>query len=591
MRYIWFLRSIKQKTRLTFFSPTMSSTRSSAPQLVFDDGSRVLREYAADDDVLPACPRGEASLVDFYQLEALVKSFATCASSQTDAFPSVALQFPDDLLQDAPDVCQYLQDALPDCLVFVLGDTTFAPCCSDTIAAKHLHASVLIHFGHACLSRQAITTSQSDNVTEETKILYCFGNYQIDVHDCVEQVTNHIQQTNTPRRLLLLYDTSYHHVIEELQTRLGEQGDLLVIAGDAKLPEHIRVANDDACSRLDSCCASSSTSAEAACSREGKELNAATSIDDEKREVDQSASSEDKGESDGCEVEDVLLVGGLQLPAGLDIATFTVLYIGDPNSRQFLNIAMRLLSDDPQPLQFWSYHPGRKGLETSLDPSFARKLNRRFYLVNKAKQVSVFGLLVASLADPLMQRAVSQLQRVIDACGRSSYTVCVGKINPAKLANFAEIECYVLLACPEHSLLDDESDFSTIVLTPFELLMSLGIIHWGDRPYSMRIEECLPIIEDYLRSENGGGLLQNDDSDEPYFNVATGRFELAPARKDDGIDLQALPGKGQLTAYKSVAAQFLKQRDYQGLQVKPGETEIQAAILGQQGIPSNYGDR
>ena len=35
-----------------------------------------------------------------------------------------------------------------------------------------------------------------------------------------------------------------------------------------------------------------------------------------------------------------------------------------------------------------------------------------------------------------------------------AYTISVGKLNPTKLANFAEIECFVLVACPENSLLD-----------------------------------------------------------------------------------------------------------------------------------------
>ena len=36
------------------------------------------------------------------------------------------------------------------------------------------------------------------------------------------------------------------------------------------------------------------------------------------------------------------------------------------------------------------------------------------------------------------------------------YTVAVGKLNPAKLANFMEIDIYVLVACPHCSLLDSQ---------------------------------------------------------------------------------------------------------------------------------------
>ena len=36
------------------------------------------------------------------------------------------------------------------------------------------------------------------------------------------------------------------------------------------------------------------------------------------------------------------------------------------------------------------------------------------------------------------------------------YTIAVGKVNAPKLANFMEIDVYVLVACPENSLLDSQ---------------------------------------------------------------------------------------------------------------------------------------
>lgn len=36
------------------------------------------------------------------------------------------------------------------------------------------------------------------------------------------------------------------------------------------------------------------------------------------------------------------------------------------------------------------------------------------------------------------------------------YTIAIGKINPAKMANFMEVDVFVLVACPENSLLDSQ---------------------------------------------------------------------------------------------------------------------------------------
>jgi diphthamide biosynthesis protein 2 len=72
--------------------------------------------------------------------------------------------------------------------------------------------------------------------------------------------------------------------------------------------------------------------------------------------------------------------------------------------------------------------------------------------VQKAKDACIFGLVFGTLGVAQYLTAVDSLQRLIKHSGRRSYTFCMGKLNPAKLANFSEIEMYVLVACPETSL-------------------------------------------------------------------------------------------------------------------------------------------
>src|SRR6266478_361522 len=49
---------------------------------------------------------------------------------------------------------------------------------------------------------------------------------------------------------------------------------------------------------------------------------------------------------------------------------------------------------------------------------------------------------------------IALLRQVLVNAHKKAYTISVGKLNPAKLANFAEIECFVLVACPENSIVD-----------------------------------------------------------------------------------------------------------------------------------------
>jgi diphthamide biosynthesis protein 2 len=52
---------------------------------------------------------------------------------------------------------------------------------------------------------------------------------------------------------------------------------------------------------------------------------------------------------------------------------------------------------------------------------------------------------------PLLERLRSLLRKR----QKKVYTLAVGKLNPAKLANYLEVECFVLVACPENSLVQN----------------------------------------------------------------------------------------------------------------------------------------
>lgn len=49
----------------------------------------------------------------------------------------------------------------------------------------------------------------------------------------------------------------------------------------------------------------------------------------------------------------------------------------------------------------------------------------------------------------------------------------VGKINPAKLANFSEIDVWTVIACTENTLMDSKEFFRPFI-TPFELAQALS---------------------------------------------------------------------------------------------------------------------
>ena len=63
---------------------------------------------------------------------------------------------------------------------------------------------------------------------------------------------------------------------------------------------------------------------------------------------------------------------------------------------------------------------------------------------------------------------INRLKSLLRKSGKKHYTFVIGKLNVAKLANFMEIDIYVLVACHENSLLDS-TEFYRPVITPYEL--------------------------------------------------------------------------------------------------------------------------
>ena len=99
---------------------------------------------------------------------------------------------------------------------------------------------------------------------------------------------------------------------------------------------------------------------------------------------------------------------------------------------------------------------------------------RRYAVVQKARDSDVYGILVGtlgvgtytfsysqSLASDKPDSAaylplISRIRKLLTLTQKKSYTISVGKLSPSKLANFLEIECFVLVACPENSLIDSK---------------------------------------------------------------------------------------------------------------------------------------
>lgn len=191
--------------------------------------------------------------------------------------------------------------------------------------------------------------------------------------------------------------------------------------------------------------------------------------------------------------------------------------------------------------------------------------------------------------------------RSVHRSGRKSYLFVVGKVNVPKLANYAEIDAFVLVACQQNTLMDSKEFYKPIV-TPFELQLALSSSDEWTGEFKTDFREVLPAIAKTtleLAADEANGV----DEDTPYFSMLTGTYKTSSrtangtaasstlqlgAGEESSTALQVKNAQSQLATYRSEAGEFLATREYRGLEPRIGETPAHAAVVGATGIAREY---
>eukprot|EP01027_Heterolobosea_sp_BB2_P011856 GEZU01017214.1.p1 GENE.GEZU01017214.1~~GEZU01017214.1.p1 ORF type:complete len:161 (-),score=31.13 GEZU01017214.1:72-554(-) len=155
---------------------------------LYDDGSRVMLQEAG---TVKIHSRGSnvsggstARLLCANDPELFDQTYdvdTTVDLIQKNNFKRVALQFPDDIISDAPAIAYRLQAklleryntksevvsspsnnnnnegnanaaAINPVSLYILGDTSYGSCCVDEINAEHVNSDFIVHYGRACLT-------------------------------------------------------------------------------------------------------------------------------------------------------------------------------------------------------------------------------------------------------------------------------------------------------------------------------------------------------------------------------------------------------------------------------------------------------
>ncbi|KAI0702377.1 diphthamide biosynthesis protein [Cerioporus squamosus] len=450
-------------------------------------------------------------------------------------YKRIALQFPDELLPHSVPIFRLLKSKIADTReLYVLADTSYGSCCVDEVAAQHVDADALVHYGHACMSQ-----------TSRLPVIYVLGKKPIDVAHCAESFIGALNAHSSiaeRRTVLLRYDVGYAHqavaLISELQSKLPSDTRVLhtpvpLIAYPSSAGQH-RTSN-----RL-----------------------------------------QDPGTDD----------------TEASPENSVILYIG----AESLALTNLLLTHASYEVYSYNAKTGTAQLESGRTNKL---LMRRYAAVQRARDADVIGILVGTLGVANYLPLISHLRDIIKRAHKKSYTLSVGKINPAKLGNFLEIECFVLVACPENSLLDAK-EFLRPIVTPYELEVALQPTQTWTGRYVLDFEQLLKEQKDAVEGESQYAppeSTEEEDIDQPVFSLVTGRYRHAkrygdadgPSTDETG-DSSAVVLRNQENALSkmgdSAAAQFLQSRTFQGLETRIGQDAPSLLEQGRSGIARGYGD-
>ncbi|KAK4048241.1 Diphthamide biosynthesis protein 2 [Microbotryomycetes sp. JL201] len=497
----------------------------------------------------------------------------TVAEIESGGYTRIALQFPDELLHDSVQVYREIRNRLAlDKEVYVLADTTYGSCCVDEVAAQHVDADLVVHYGHTCLSP-----------TARLPVIYVLTKRPLDTqHACQQLASASSGHLDGCKAVVLMYDVGYAYKIDEVfesvRTRIDKPVILSMI--DKRVNSDLK--------------------------GKGRETEEAEDL--QQSEADPTESTPADGVSDLAPAptparlvpsESFAAASAqsrvrLDLPPGLRVDECAIFYIGGES----LGLNNLLLTHGKTPVFAYDPATGQARLESS---KANRMLMRRYAVVEKAKDADVIGILVGTLGVASYLPLIKHLRELIERHNKKSYTVAVGKLNPAKLANFMEVECFVLVACPENTMIDAKaSEFLRPVVTPFELELALTNKSWtGD--YILDFTELLTTSnfgQDHVDLDQ-----DEQDAEGPVYSATTGkyrhpkRYQKTDIQSTDDLEAQtaALAIRDTSSAVArvlgSASGEFLANRSYKGLEPRYGmdAPAILEDMTQRGGIARTYG--
>jgi diphthamide biosynthesis protein 2 len=503
------------------------------PGLVFSDSDLETK--------IPEYANSTERCVAVYELESVVQSI------HEGGWRRVALQLPDHLLGDALDITEWLQ-AHTSALVFVLGDTSYGSCCVDEVAAEHYTADLLVHFGAACMAP-----------VKKLPVRYVFGQRAFDLPAFFRAFTDVF---GPEEAVTIICEQALMHHLLDLRRVWGKFFPNVVFA-DVRAPGLVYPQSE----------ASSDPTSTV-------ELEPQPELASHIAFARSNIWSMPSGSLAGVDQRHRLLYVGnrssfivcTMILKHTDADVYSYTPLEKPDGRADSDSSAESSSPAMSGADQHHTHAGLQGTRGSADTAAAtiieetafvnHAVQARYLCIERAKEAEVFGIVVSTLSIAGHVELVERLKAIVRRAGKKAYVLVVGKINVPKLANFAEIDMFVVVACELNSLFDNKCFYHPLI-TPFELEMALVEGKVWNGGYDLDFRELLSPDQDWV----------------------TKWANEAPTDDESAIVVAA---DRELSTFVSPGAERLNQRSWVGLDPEAIATASTSIVEGRNGRAWGY---
>ncbi|CAK9784622.1 diphthamide biosynthesis protein [Cutaneotrichosporon oleaginosum] len=503
-------------------------------------------------------------------------------------FKTIGLQFPDALLPSSVAVYRALQTriAASGAQAYVLADSTYGACCPDILSCLHLPADLLVHYGHACLTP-----------TDAIPVHYVFPRQSLDVSAAAEALkelaAGEFEGEDAKGGALVVWDVAHDWLADEIQTAFRDWPvpvSFATIQRPALAGKAAASSSQTNAPAGSGCCTTGPSQPSSCCTTEAAEKDSTKCCGNGAAASSCSSSTPPAACSSLSPVSTPTtstkgkapMLRRLTPPPGVPLSSTVLLYLG-PEGRSLLNLQMNHATNS-----VYAYNADRGAW--AVHPASSRLLSRRLFALHSAMAADVFGLVVGNVGLASSRALVAELREALKLAKKKSYTLSVGRLNPAKLANFAEIECFVLVGCAEGGVVDSK-DFLRPIITPWELTLALkgkeGV--WDPAAWTLDLNAALEEAAAVVASERA----EPHSDEELDFSLVTGAYRTRKTfggeeERVGGTDVALRNNDMSLAKLESAGSMFLATRSFQGLEPRYGMDEPATLEQGRTGVARGY---